>query len=266
MRIASAGHAVFAAMMIAVGVMGLHSGDFAPIWQPSPTGLPAREFLTYVCAGISLACGFGLLWRRTAAPAARVLLVYLLLWLLLFRGSHIIAAPATQDSWSGAGETAVLVAGAWVLYAGFANAWDREHVGFAVGGKGLRMASALYGAALIPFGIAHFVFAKETASLVPAWLPLPMAWAYATGCAFIAAGLAIILAVRARLAATLSALQIGLFTLLVWIPIVMRGSKDAFVWSETMISVTLTVSAWVVAESYRVLPWDERQTLASGVI
>jgi uncharacterized membrane protein len=260
MRIASAGHAVFAAMMIALGVMGLVSGDFAPIWQPSPKALPAREFFTYVCAGISLACGLGLLWRRTAAPAARVLLVYLLLWLLLFRGLHIIAAPATQDSWSGAGETAVLVAAAWVLYAWFAGVSDRQRVGFAVGSKGLRTATTLYGAALIPFGIAHFVFAKETASLVPAWLPLHLAWAYATGCAFIAAGLAIIAAVRARLAATLSALQIGLFTLLVWVPIVMRGSKDAFVWSETVISVTLSVSAWLVADSYRVMPWmqDER--------
>ena len=169
MRIASAGHAVFAAMMIALGLISLVSGDFAPIWQPSPKGLPAREFLTYACAFISLACGLGLLWRRTAAPAARVLLAYLLIWLLLFRGLHIVAAPAAQEAWSGAGETAVVVAGAWVLDAWFAAVADRERVGFAVSSTGLRIASALYGAALIPFGIAHFVFAQETASLVPAW-------------------------------------------------------------------------------------------------
>src|SRR6201994_2800846 len=234
MRIASVGHALFATMGIALGITDVISGDFSPIWQPPPKGLPARELIAYLCAFISLACGLGLLWRRTAAAAARAWLVYLLLWLLLFRGYYLVKAPTTQDAWSGAGETAVFAAGAWVLYAWFAPVWDRERVGFAVGSKGLRIASLLYGAALIPFGIAHFVYVKQTASLVPAWLPLHLAWAYFTGCAFIAAGLAMLAGVHARLAAMLSALQVGLFTLLVWIPIVVQGSKEPFVWSETL--------------------------------
>lgn len=246
MRIASAGHAVFAVTLIGLGALGFIKADYVSMWSPLPRSVPA---LAYVCAIVSLAAGIGLLWKKTAAVAARVLFVFLVLWLLLVRLPGVFRAPSVETWWP-ACQIAVMVAAAWVLFVWFATDWDKRRYAFATGDKGLRIARTLYGVALIPWGVSHLLYIKATASLVPAWLPWHVGWAYLTGFAFIVAGIAIVIGVLARLAAALSALQIGLFTLLVWVPVVAAGTKDTYQWSETVLSAALTAAAWVVADSY----------------
>ena len=257
MRIVSPGQIAFALIMIALGILGFVKGNFAAIWQPVPKGLPGRELLVYLCAFVSLACGIGLLWRRTAAFAARVLLIYFFLWLLLLRTPGLFLS-FDVDVWWAWCKTAVMAAGAWILYSWFATEWDKKHFSFVAGDKGVLIARILYGVALIPFGLAHFMYLNATAPLVPNWLPWHVGWAYFTGGAFIAAGVAIIIGVFARLAAALVVLQMALFALLVWVPIVIAGA-NAFQWSEFVVSCALVAGGLAVGESYRGVPW-----LASG--
>lgn len=261
MRIASVGHAVFAATLVALGLMGFIQGDFAPIWHGVPGGLPGREALVYLCAIVSLACGIGLLWKRSAPLASRVWLAYLVLWLLLMRLRDIFPAPTVLGAWYGSVQTVEFIAGAWVLYAWFSTEADRRWFGFAAGGNGVRIARVLFGLTLIFFGASHFVYVNLTTPLVPGWLPAPLFWAYFFGCTYIAAGLAVLVGVYARLAASLAAVQMGIFTLLVWVPRVASGHISAHHWVEFVVSWMLTAAAWVVADSYRGTPWLSMRSL-----
>lgn len=253
-RIASAGHAFFAAALIWLGAMGLSKGDFVQVWQPVPKWVPAREALAYLCAVISLAFGIGLLWQRTAAVAARVVFASLMLWLLALRlPNFFFQTPVVLVAWT-FGSTAVMVAAAWVLYVWFAGERDRQRLGLVADERGVRIARALYGLSLIPFGLAHFLYLDATTVLMPHWLPWHVAWAYFTGAAFLAAGLAVTVGVGGRVAAALSTLQLGLFGLIVWVPRVLAGRVNDFQWGEFVVTCALTAGAWVVTDSYRGVP------------
>jgi len=248
-------HALFAAVMIWLGVMGLSKGTFVQVWQPVPKWVPAREVLAYLCAFISLASGLGLFWKRTAAIAARVISASLMVWLLVLRLPNLFyEKPLVLVAWT-FGSTAVMVAAAWVLYVQFASDRDRQRLGLLADERGVRVARVLYGLSLIPFGLAHFMYLDATTVLIPGWLPWHAAWAYFTGATFVAAGLAVAVGVWGRLAAALSTLQMGLFSVIVWVPRVLAGPLNDFQWGEFVVTWALTAGAWVVADSYRGTRW-----------
>jgi uncharacterized membrane protein len=253
MKVARAGHTVFAGTLIALGILGLINPD-RNVLKPVTTGLVAMEVLNYLWTAIPVVCGIGLFRVRKATVAARVLLVYFLISLLVFRVPGLVHGLTVDVYWS-LSKTGVMLSAAWVLYVWFAADWDKHHFSFATGDKGLRISRALYGAAIIPFGIAHFQFIEHTASMVPSWLPGHFAWAYFTGAAFIAGGAAILIGLCARLAAALSALQMGLFLVLVWVPAMATRSLNTFEWGEVLATWMLTAAAWVVADSYRGTGW-----------
>src|SRR5215470_18043976 len=75
-----------------------------------------------------------------------------------------------------------------------------------------------YAAPLAAFGTEHFTITKIIASMVPAWIPWHLFWAYFVGACFIAGPLSLVTRIQARLAASLLALTFFLFVVLMDAP------------------------------------------------
>ena len=197
------------------------------------------------CSLVSLGSGAGLLLPRYTPMAMRILLAFLCIWLLWCKGIALIHAPREFASWESLGETAVIASATWILAA---LPKRGEKPPNRIGEQGPRI---LYGLALIAFGLSHLGYVTLTASLVPAWVPSPASWVYLTAATYIAAGLALVVGRFSRPAAGLSALQMALFGLMVWLPKIAAGARDMDTLSETVLSFALAASGWVVWDALR---------------
>ena len=239
---------LFAVGMIGLGILALIYGDFALVWQPVAQWIPGRTVLAYGSGLLMLLTGVGLLIRAAAAWSARILFPYLIVWALL-KVPALVVAPQIEAVWLGFGELAVLLAGGWVLFARLAGLRDGSPLAFLTGEKGIYLARILFAVSLIPIGLSHLVYVKETVELVPAWLPYRVGWAYLTGAGQIVCGLGVLFSILPRLAAWAEAGMISLFTLLVWAPAILAAPRTRLPWTAFFISWAIASAAWVVAQN-----------------
>lgn len=235
MRSRQLAQVTFAAGMIGLGIVGLAYGDFMGEWKFASDWIPGRPTLEHASAVVMLLCGVGLLVKRAEVAAARVLVTYWAVLVVILKIPTIVDGPRVEVAWQSLSELIVFLTAAIVL-AG-------------AGKRAMRIAQLTFGAALIPFGLSHFFYLKMTAPLIPKWIPHHTAWAYLTGAAHLAAGAGILAGIYARLAATMEAAMLAAFTALVWVPMVIAKPSQG-VWSEFVASWAMSAGAWVVATSF----------------
>jgi uncharacterized membrane protein len=230
--------------VMALGMVCLAWGDF-DLGQPVPKDFPDRTVLAYAAAVFMLAAGAAVEWRRTAAWGALALTVYyVFIDVILMNGRVMLTHSKVFGAYSSACEQLAIAAGALIIYAATAKIDAR------MAERLTRLGHWAFGVCALFFGAAHFVYMNYTVPMVPKWLPLtPEFWGYATGVCHIAAGLAILSGVRARLAAILLTVMYASFSPLVHWPMLLADHSRYVNWTENALNLALTGAAWVVAES-----------------
>ena len=243
---AGLGSLVYAAGVVAIALVNLALSEFDPT-QPVPASLPGKMFFLYLASSFMVTAGLAIAWRRTTTLGAAALTIYFsVVVALLMNGRIVFSNYSVYGAYFGAVEGVALAAPALIIYGGAAE------LDSTISERLTRVSRFAFGLCALFFGGAHFVYLNNTVPLVPHWLPpSPMFWAYATGVFHIAAGLALLTNIMARVAAILLTIMYAVFTLLVHIPLLISDPSKHFFWTENALNLALVGCAWVIADSLR---------------
>jgi len=238
------GARVFGLGVVALGLICLAFGDF-DFGQSVPKAFPGRTALAYAVALFMILAGAAIEWRRTVAWGAAALTIYFALIVVILMNGRVIAAHYSEyGTYSSVAAQLAVAAGALIIYS--ANA----RIDADTAARLTRVGQVTFGICAVLFGGAHFFYMDLTAPLVPKWLPPNgVFWGYATGFAHIAAGVAILTGIKARLAAILLTIMYASFTPLVHVPMLVADPSSHWIWSENALNLILASIAWVVADS-----------------
>lgn len=240
------GWRVYGAGIVVMALVTLKLGDFSPA-QPLPQTFPERALLAYAAGAFMLVAGIAIEWRRCTYQAALALMgYYFLIVVILMHGYVIVTHPTAFVAYSSTAMQLAIAAAGLILYS------TSPGIDPKLAGRLTGLGQRIFGICAIFFGAAHFVYLNLTAPIVPAWLPPSQTfWAFATGVAHIAGGIAILTRVQARLAAILLTIMYASFTPLVLVPLALGDPSNHFFWTENAVNILLVGSAWVVADSLR---------------
>ncbi len=243
MKTAVYGRMVFGASAVFFGVIALFWHD-ADTWQNLQHfwKVPFGAVLGPCLMIAQIAAGIGIQFPRTARLASLILGVVYLSFSLACVPDILAATTIYEKLGSSSFLFFSMSCGAIALLAASQSNASRARAFGRVARIGL-------GVSAISFTLSQALLLRDTASLVPKWIPpSQMFWAILTTVAFALAAIAIFIHRKARLAIRLMTLMLALFGVLVWIPQVIAHPKAHFNWSECLLTFLITGASWTVAD------------------
>lgn len=235
------GRFLFAVAIAAFGVQhfiyAITGGGIGPPWTP------LYHLLAYFLGILLIAAGVGLMTRIQVQCASIAIATLVAARVVLGELPKLAANVRNPGPWTSAFELLALGGASLVL----AATWEKSSKGGRRRGPWFHLGRIVFGSSLVVFGIQHLMYGAFVATLIPAWMPGRLFWAYFVGVAFIAAALAIVSGKLAPLAATLLGTMFLLWVVMLHAPRVAAALHNANEWTSMFVALAMTGGAWIVA-------------------
>lgn len=235
-NLSGAGRIFYGMAIAGMGCQTVYDKDFPyMLLPPNYTGIPGFKFIAIIAGTLFVLTGICIVFKKIARQISLLLGgVLLLIFCFYFIPYQFMAASRFMHfgEWENAAKELALAGGAFVIAGPFPGK-DRNAL-FRLLGKLAPYGTAIFAITILSFGIDHFVYGKDAAGYVPAWVPYHVFWIYFAGAALLASSTAIILRIKTRLAASLLGAMIFTWFIILHIPYVIAATTAADRAGETI--------------------------------
>lgn len=251
--------------MMGIGIQHFIYSDFRPvIMPPGPAWLHTPILAYLVGAAIVIAGTFIFLGKYTKTMSL-LLASFLLLCFIFIQCPYVLFiqpnSPAHLGLWTDPLKELALSGGAFII-AGIAGDVPVKRF-LTPTEKLIPLGKIFFSITLTAFGIDHFFYTGFVDTIVPKWVSDPTFWTYFSGVALICSGVAIILKIRRRRIALLTAIMIFLWFLVLHIP---RAIADPYIGKGNEITSVFQALAFSgIALGIVVMPKKKKEKIAKKV-
>jgi uncharacterized membrane protein len=246
--LAAAGRWFFAIAIGGFGIQQFIYKGFVRGITIVPDWMPGHTFWAYATGAFLIVCAIGMVLRekaQLAALATGTLFLINVLVLHVYQVSAIIQKNGPERT--RAFETLAICAGALILAGAMREARSSSSTSRGFVATSAEVGRFLFALCLLVFGYDHIPIAEFIASLVPAWMPWHLFWAYFTASGFITAGLSIATNIQVRLSASLLGLMFFLWVALLHGPRVAANLHNEGEWNSLFVALAMSGIGFTLA-------------------
>jgi uncharacterized membrane protein len=192
---------VFIAVPLAVFATE-HFGGARFIQNMVPSWMPAHLFWAYFVGCALLAAATSLTVRKFVRLSSTLLGLMFFLFVCMLHIPNALAHPKDRFAWAVALRDLSFAGGAWALAGLYRRASSPQQSKWMI-----LFGRIVIAIAAIFFAVEHFIHPEfapgvPLAKMTPSWVPFPSVWGYLAGAILLAAGIALALNKKSRIAAT----------------------------------------------------------------